>query len=177
VDNPLPASLEVRLRPGFRDSEHVRDVADRMRGFRFVDDVRYGRDWIARLDRIRDLAAIGVLVIGGAFAAAAVVIIGTTIRMAVLQRGREITIMRLVGATDSFIRRPFLLEGSLKGALGGAGALILISAAYVAFNKLLLRAQFFSPLEAGMFLVVGTALGFTASLVAVSRHLQRVRPA
>lgn len=176
VANPLPASLEVRLRPGFRDSEHVHDVADRMRGFRFVEDVRYGRDWIARLDRIRDLAAIGVLVIGGAFAAAAVVIIGTTIRMAVLQRAREITIMRLVGATDGFVRRPFLLEGSLKGALGGIVALALVFAAHFAFNELLLRADFFSPLEAAMFLVVGTALGFTASLVAVSRHLKAVRP-
>lgn len=176
VANPLPASLEVRLKPGFRDSEHVRDVADRMTGFRFVEDVRYGRDWVAKLDRIRDLAAIAVLVIGGAFAAASVVIIGTTIRMAVLQRGREIAIMRLVGATDGFVRRPFLLEGSVKGALGGLGGLLLSYAAFLAFDRLLLRAEFFNPAEAVLFLVFGTALGFGASLAAVSRHLKTVRP-
>lgn len=177
VSNPLPASLEVRLKVGFRDSEHVRDVAERLRGFRFVEDVRYGRDWVAKLDRIRDLAAIGVLVIGGAFAAASVVIIGTTIRMAVLQRSREIAIMRLVGATDGFVRRPFLLEGSLKGVLGGLGGLILSYAAYVAFDRWLLQAEFFAPLEALLFLVFGMALGFGASLVAVGRHLRTVRPA
>lgn len=177
VSNPLPASLEVRLKPGFRDSDHLRDVAERLRGFRFVEDVRYGRDWVAKLDRIRDLAAIGMLVIGGAFAAASVVIIGTTIRMAVLQRSREIAIMRLVGATDGFIRLPFLLEGSLKGALGGTLALGLTYAAFVAFDRMLLRAQFFNPLEAAVFVAFGLALGFSASLAAVSLHLKKVRPA
>ena len=176
VSNPLPASLEVKLKPGFRDSDHVRDVAERMRGFRFVEDVRYGRDWVAKLDRIRDLAGVALLVIGGAFAAASVVIIGTTIRMAVLQRSREIAIMRLVGATDGFIRRPFLLEGSFKGALGGIGGLALSYAAYLAFDRLLLQAEFFAPLEALLFLVFGMALGFIASLAAVSRHLKTVRP-
>jgi cell division transport system permease protein len=177
VSNPLPASLEVRLKRGFRDSDHVRDVAERLRGFRFVEDVRYGRDWVMKLDRIRDLAAIGVLVIGGAFAAASVVIIGTTIRMAVLQRGREIAIMRLVGATDGFIRRPFLLEGSLKGAIGGIGALALTFGAYLSLDRLLLHAEFFSPVEAGLFVAIGMAMGFVASLAAVSRHLRTVRPA
>src|SRR6185436_1712371 len=132
VTNPLPASLEVKLKPGFRDSKHVRDVAERLKGFRFVEDVRYGRDWVEKLDRIRDVAAVVGLVIGGAFAAASVIIIGTTIRMTVLQRSREIAIMRLVGATDGFIRLPFLLEGGLKGALGGATALLLSYGAYLA---------------------------------------------
>src|SRR6266568_1984732 len=105
--NPLPASIEVKLKPGFRDTDHVSAVAERLRGFGFVDDVRFGRDWVEKLDRLRGLAA----VVG-------IVIIGTTIRMAVLQRSREIAIMRLVGATDGFIRRPFLLQGAIKGLLG-----------------------------------------------------------
>ncbi|MBI4421830.1 MAG: ABC transporter permease [Gemmatimonadetes bacterium] len=176
VSNPLPASLEVRLKPGFRDSRHVRDVAERLRGFRFVEDVRYGRDWVAKLDRIRDLAAIVGLVIGAAFAAASVIIIGTTIRMAVLQRGREIAIMRLVGATDGFIRRPFLLEGSLKGALGGLAAVGLSYAGYVSLDRLLFQVAFFTPGQALLIVGFGTALGFVASAVSVTRHLGRVRP-
>ena len=62
-------------------------------------------------------------VVGLAFALVAVIIIGATIRMTVLARSKEISIMRLVGATDSFIRRPFLIEGFAKGILGGSVAL------------------------------------------------------
>src|SRR5439155_939891 len=128
--NPLPASIEVKLKPRFRDAEHVNDVADRLRGFGFVDDVRFGRDWVEKLDRLRQIAAAVGLVVGAAFAVVAIIIIGTTIRMAVLQRGREIAIMRLVGATNGFIRRPFLLQGAIKGMLGGLVAVGLSYGAY-----------------------------------------------
>ena len=118
--NPLPASLEIRLKEGFRDAAHVAGVAERVRGFAFVEDVRYGRDWIERLDQLRNMSGRVGLVIGLAFALVAVVIIGVTIRLTILQRAREIAIMRVVGATNWFIRGPFLLEGALKGLLGGA---------------------------------------------------------
>src|SRR2546427_7478266 len=91
------------LKPKFRDADHVNDVADRLRGFGFVDDVRVGRDWVEKLDRLRQLAAAGGLVVGAAVAAVAVIIIGTTIRMAVLQHSRESANTRLVGAADGFI--------------------------------------------------------------------------
>ena len=174
-DNPLPASLEVRLKPGFRDSRHVREMADRLRGLSFVEDTRFGRDWIAKLDRLRDIAGVVLLVIGGAFAAASVIIIGTTIRMTVLQRSREIAIMRLVGATDRFIRSPFLLEGAMKGALGGLLAIGLTWAAYLTLDRLFLEARFFTPLQSLLVGGVGTGLGFFASALSVGRHLKRVR--
>ena len=127
-----------------------------------------------KLDRIRDLAAIGVLVIGGAFAAASVVIIGTTIRMAVLQRGREIAIMRLVGATDGFIRRPFLLQGAIKGMLGGCVAIGLSYGAYVLINRWLIQAAFFTREQAGAVVVFGMLIGLVGSATSVGRHLRRV---
>ena len=84
-----------------------------------------GRDWVQRLDQLRNVTGLVGLVIGLAFAAVAVVIIGVTIRLTLLQRAREIAIMRLVGATNWFIRGPFLLEGALKGLLGGLLSLAL----------------------------------------------------
>jgi cell division transport system permease protein len=117
--NPLPASLEIRLKDGFRDAAHVAQVADRVRGFPFVEDVRYGRDWIARLDQLRNMSGVVGLIIGAAFALIAVVIIGVTIRLTIMQRAREIAIMRVVGATNWFVRGPFLLEGALKGSWAG----------------------------------------------------------
>ena len=173
-DNPLPASIEVHLRPDARNARTAAQVAERLRGFRFAEDVRYGGDWVASLDRLRDLAGGVGLLIGLAFAATAVIIIGTTIRMTVLQRQREITVMRLVGATDGFIRRPFLLEGAIKGALGGVLAIGLNLAAFVAVERLLLDGRFFTPVEAGAIVLFGTALGFLASAASVGRHLKRV---
>lgn len=172
--NPLPASIEVRLLPGYRQSDAVATVAARLEGFAFAEDVQYGYDWVAKLDRLRDIGAVVGLLIGGAFAIASIIIIGTTIRMAVLQRSREIAIMRLVGATDGFIRSPFLLEGCIKGALGGLAALGLCYAAYAAVHRLLFQAEFFDPTQMSLIVAVGTALGLLASATSVGRHLRQV---
>ena len=176
--NPLPASLEIRLKEGYRDAQHVAAVADRLKGYRFVDDVRYGKDWIEKLDRLRNIAGFVGLTIGFAFAAVAVVIIGITIRITVLQRAREIVIMRLVGATNWFIRGPFLLEGALKGLLGG-----MLAAAMCYGSYLLFRGQtdlatsglvFFPTGHLLLGLLFGLALGLGGSVVSVGRHLKNV---
>lgn len=176
--NPLPASLELRLKEGSRSAVVVADVAERLRGFDFVEDIRYGREWIERLDRLRDVAGLVGLVTGLAFAAVAVVIIGVTIRLTVLQRAREIAIMRLVGATDWFIRGPFLLEGALKGLLGGVLALLLTWAGYRLFTGAvagpLAEMVFFNPGHLLLIVAFGILLGLLGSLVSVGRHLRRV---
>jgi cell division transport system permease protein len=172
--NPLPASIEIKLKPGYRDADHVAAVAERMRGFGFVDDVRFGRDWVERLDRLRQLAAAVGIIVGAAFAVVAIIIIGTTIRMAVLQRSREIAIMRLVGATDGFIRRPFLLQGAIKGLLGGAVALALSFLAYMLINRYLLQSSFFTQEEAIAIVAFGALIGLLGSATSVGRHLKRV---
>jgi len=114
------------------------------------------------------------LVVGAAFAAVAIIIIGTTIRMAVLQRSREIAIMRLVGATDGFVRRPFLLQGAFKGMLGGLVAVGLSYGAYALINRWLIHAAFFSREQAVAIVGFGMLIGFVGSAASVGRHLRRV---
>jgi cell division transport system permease protein len=117
------------------------------------------------------------VVIGLAFAAVAVVIIGVTIRLTVLQRAREISIMRLVGATNWFIRGPFLLEGALKGLLGGFLALGLCFAGYLLFRDsggTFAGLIFFRPEHMVIIVIFGVLLGFGGSLVSVGRHLRNV---
>lgn len=175
--NPLPASLEIRLKDGFRDAAHAEVVAERLRSFPFVDDVRFGRDWVQRLDHIRNIAGVLGLIIGVVFAIVAMVIIGVTIRMTMLQRSREIHIMRLVGATNWFIRGPFLLEGALKGLLGGALAVVLCYAGFIIFQRsapALSGLVFFAPPHILLILAFGVLLGFLTSLVSVGRHLRLV---
>lgn len=172
--NPLPASLEVRLKPESRDAAHAGLVAERLKAFAFVDDVRYGQDWVEKLDRLRNIAGAVGASVGTAFALVAIIIIGTTIRMAVLQRSSEIAIMRLVGATDGFIRRPFLLEGLVKGLLGGLLALGLCYGAFALIDAYLLHASFFTTTEAIVGIGAGGLIGFLGSMVSVGRHLQSV---
>jgi cell division transport system permease protein len=176
--NPLPASIEVRLKDGYRDAATVERVAQRLRGFGFIDDVRYGREWIQKLDYLRNLTGVVGLVIGLAFAAVAVVIIGVTIRLTILQRAREISIMRLVGATNWFIRGPFLLEGALKGLMGGLLSLVLCYAGYLLFRDksggTLSGLVFFRPEHMVLIIVFGVLLGLAGSLVSVGRHLRHV---
>ena len=170
----LPASIEVRMRPGFRDPETVRTVARRMEMYDFVDDVRYGEEWVEKLYRLRNIATAAGIALGVTFALVAVIIIGSTIRMAVLARSREIHIMRLVGATDGFIRAPFLIEGLIKGLLGGLLALALTYIAYSVVGRYVLQATFFDAELAVAGVVAGALLGVIGSAASVGRHLKKV---
>lgn len=173
--NPLPASLEIRLKPQYRDEKSAAKVAEMIRGFAFIDDVRFGQDWIQKLDRLRNIAGAVAFVIGAAFALVAVIIIGTTIRMAVLQRTREIAIMRLVGATDGFVRMPFLLEGLFKGVLGGLVAVGLSWSTWALIGtNTTLHPAFFTPEQAAAGIAAGGVIGLLGSAVSVGRHLRSV---
>lgn len=170
----LPASIEVRLREGFRDPEHVRSVARRLEFYDFIDDIRYGEEWVEKLYKIRNIATAVGLSLGVTFALVAVIIIGSTIRMAVLARSREIHIMRLVGATNGFIRAPFLVEGFLKGLLGGLLALVLTYFTFQFVGQYVVEATYFSTGLAILGVLGGALIGLLGSAVSVGRHLRRV---
>lgn len=171
----LPASIDVRLRPGARDPRSVAAVASRIATISFVDDVRYGEEWITQLHKLRNIAGATGIALGLAFASVAVIIIGATIRMTVLARSREIMIMRLVGATDGFIRRPFLIEGFAKGILGGILALAFTWIAAATLQRYLnFQAIFFDNRLLTFGLAGGALIGFFGSAFAVGRHLKQV---
>jgi cell division transport system permease protein len=171
----LPASLDVKLKEGHRDPATVKKVAAEVQALPVVDDIRFGEEWITQLYRLRNIAGVAGAALGLAFAAVAIIIIGATIRMAVLARGREISIMRLVGATDGFIRRPFLIEGSIKGVLGGLLALVLTYLAMRTLDQYLhFETIFFDRRLATLGILFGALMGFLGSAVSVGRHLRRV---
>ena len=171
----LPASIEVRLREGFRDPASVLKVADYVRVLPFVEDVRYGADWIEKLHRIRNIATATGVILGIAFAAVAIIIISATIRMMVLARQREIRIMRLVGATDAFVKQPFLLDGFTKGVLGGLLALLFTWGAHSVVSRSFLETAFFPPSLAVLGVAAGAFLGTAVSAMSVRHHLKRLR--
>ena len=170
----LPASIEVHLRPGQRSPAVVKAVADKIKTYHFVDDVRYGEEWVEKLYRLRNIATVAGIALGVAFATVAVIIIGATIRMTVLARAKEITIMRLVGATDMFIRLPFLIDGLVKGVLGGLLALLFVWIANRVVNEYFIQTIFFNRELIFLGVVGGALMGVLGSLVSVGRHLRRV---
>lgn len=171
--NPLPASLEIRLRPGYRDPAHVEAVAERVAAYEFVDDVRYGQGWVERIFLLRRIAAGTALILGGAFAAVAILLIGTAVRIAILARSEEIAIMRTVGATNAYIQRPFLLEGLLTGLAGGLLALGLTRLAWFAVDESFLRIAWLPDLWAVGGVAAAALLGMGAAGYAVRRELRR----
>lgn len=171
----LPASLDIRLREGSRDPATLRAVVTRLRGYPFVDDVRFGEEWVEKLYRLRNIATASGLVLGVAFGAVAVIIIGATIRMAVLARAREIAIMRLVGATDGFVRRPFLIDGFLKGVIGGVLALLLTWLAHQFVDRYFLTTEFFPERVAALGVLGGALIGLGGSAFSVGRHLRHMQ--
>lgn len=172
--NPLPASLEIALKPGQRGPEVVKSVADRVAAYAFVEQVNYGQDWLGTVYLLRRVAGVATLVLGAAFAIVAALIIGAAVRMAIFARRDEIIIMRLVGATDGFVRRPFLIEGLGTGLLGAIIAVVATYAIYQALSPKLFKMEWLpDPWVAGI-IVIGGVLGALASGISVRRHLREI---
>lgn len=173
-ESMLPASLDVHLRAGLRDPATVRAVAERVKSYRFVDDVRYGEEWVEKLYQLRTIAVGTGLGLGLAFAAVSIIIIGATIRVSVLARAREISIMRLVGATDAFVRAPFLIDGFVKGVVGGLLALLLTWLLYRAIDTRFISLVFFDPRVMIVGVLCGALIGVAGSATSVWSHLRRI---
>ncbi len=172
--NPFPASLEVRFQAGSRNTEAVEAVSTAARGLPAVEDVRYGREWVDRLFSLRRIGAITAITLGGAFALVAALIIGTAIRIAVFARREEISIMQLVGATNGYIRRPFLLEGAITGLLGGLLAILLTWGTHQAVYHFLFTLDWIPQSWVWGGLAAGTLFGVLASGMAVRRYLREI---
>ncbi len=169
--NPLPASLELRMRPGFRDPETVQTVASRLEGYEFIDDVRFGQAWVERIFALRRIAGGGAGVLGAAFAVVAVLLIATSVRMAILARSAQIEIMQTVGATEGYIQRPFLLEGAITGLLGGLLALVVTRVVYDLIQSRLVRLEWLPDHWVVAGVVGAAAFGMLAAGYAVRREL------
>jgi cell division transport system permease protein len=172
--NPFPASLEIRFLPEGRTTETVETVAAAAEAFPFVEDVQYGREWVERLFFLRRIGGFTAVILGAAFAAVATLIIGTAIRIAVFARREEIFIMRLVGARDSLIWRPFLLEGAATGLLGGILAVLLTWITHQSVFHFLFALEWIPMSWVGGGLGIGVLFGVIASNLAVRRYLREV---
>jgi cell division transport system permease protein len=175
--NPFPASLEVTLRPGQESPEKVQRLVRDYERSAGVEDVQYDMRWIQRLSAaVRGIRLVGVF-LGAVLALAGVFTISNAIRLTVYARQDELDIMRLVGATNAYVRGPFVVEGMLLGGLGGLVAVAFLWLAFRLFvadaltaSDLLGRASVTLPGSvAGVLVVGGTIVGLAGSLVSLGR--------
>ncbi|MCI0444656.1 permease-like cell division protein FtsX [bacterium] len=181
-NNPFPASFEITIRREFQNQNAVHDFVKQIRTQDAVQDVEYDQEWIDRVQfMIRFIEFVG-LVFGGILIFTATFSISNVIKLMVLSRRDEIEIMRLVGATNSFIKGPFLTEGLLHGFIGGALATGLLFVLYIFLVQRIsqLNAPFFAAnqiqfLSGWMIAAVisgGMIVGFFGSLFSVTRLMR-----
>jgi cell division transport system permease protein len=180
--NPLPASLEIQLRPAFRNKTGVDRLAGRMKTIEGISDLQYGAEWVERFSAFVFLLQVLGAGMSGLLLAATVLIVAHTIRLNIFSRREEIEVMRSVGATGLFIRAPFYLEGIFQGLVGAGLALGFLCALFQLFwvkaydpLKVLLGnfPLHFLPWEQGAGLALGgLLLGFLGTQVSVGRYLK-----
>ncbi len=182
--NPLPHTIVVEPRES--DSFTVRNLVNRLQAMPEIEIAKLDTEWLERLYTIVEIARRGVVIITILFACAVLLIIGNTIRLDIQNRYQEIIVTKLIGATDSFIRRPFLYGGVWYGLFGGIISWLIVEIGILAIAGPLERLHLLYQSEIRLisfaffdFLVLiaaSTLLGLAGSWIAVARHLNQIEP-
>ncbi|HHW03342.1 MAG TPA: ABC transporter permease [Thermoanaerobacterales bacterium] len=175
IDNPLPNSFRIKV----DNPQNVASVAGEIQNLKGVEEVKYGKGVVEKLFNIIYWIRLLGLVIMVVFAAVSIFIISNTIRLTVFARRREINIMKYIGATDWFVRWPFLIEGMVLGFIGSAIAIGILAGGYVyLYNIVKLNIPMISliPMEefynyALGFLAIGMFIGAFGSSFSIRRFL------
>lgn len=185
--NPLPSVLIVKPKLLSGNNENLtQQLLDKLRNLRQTDKAQLDMQWIRRLYAIMNIVERGVLILGVLLALAVLLVVGNTIRLAIQNRRKEIVVMKLIGGTDAFIRRPFLYTGFWYGLLGGVIAWLLVSFTLLSISNpiekltTLYQNQFslnyMSFLTTVLLLLLSIFLGLIGSWFAVGRHLREIEP-
>jgi len=185
-DNPLPDSYIVRLN-GFQSvaqGNEVDDIADRIGAIPGVESVQVDSAWVKRLAALLGVLRVGLLLLAATLGTVVVAVVFNTIRLQVLTQREEILVSRLIGATDTYIQRPFYYTGALLGLCAGAvalGAVALslrpLNAAIAEFARLYASEFQLAPLEPlamGLLLALSAGLGLVGAALSVRRQLARL---
>ncbi|MEF1256194.1 permease-like cell division protein FtsX [Vibrio sp. M260112] len=183
-DYALPGVLVIT--PSEDDNQMIKQLVQRISDEEGITDVRLDEDWLARLDAIKNLVSGIVITLSLLMLASVFLIVGNTLRFNVLANKEEIQTMKLIGATNSYILRPYLYSGMWFGLLGAVSAWILTAIITVLLNSsveklaLLYDSHFrlvgLSWDESLLLVMLGTFLGCLAAKVSAQRHLKEIEP-
>lgn len=184
-ENPLPPLLAVEFRNGTQASV-INTLQTQWQALPHVDSVQADMEWVQKLFRMMQLGQRITIALAALLGLGALLSVGNTVRLAIENRRSEIVVAKLVGATDAFVRRPFLYSGFWFGLSGGVVAVLLVMAGYycvigpVAELAALYRSDFMlqglDAITAISLVFVGTVLGMLGAWLAVGQHLHDMRP-
>ena len=178
-DEPfLPASIRVRVEPDYVHADSLQRLANAFGSWRRVEEVVFNRPLLLKVQQNLRLFTLVGLTLGVLVVLASLFLVANTIRLTIYARRLLIRTMKLVGATDAFIRRPFLVEGVVQGFAAGAlasGALLGLYHLIALHVPLLeLRGWAVNALLAGGIMAAGSGLGWLGSWLAARRFIQNV---
>lgn len=185
--NPLPAVVVLEPATGTpRSPAALAALAEQVDGIEGVDQARVDLEWVERMYALLDVVERGVSLLALLLAAGVLLIVGNTIRLDILNRRDEIEVTKLIGASDAFIRRPFLYGGLWYGLGGAVSAWLLLAvtsgllggptARLASAYGSQFRLEGLTLGETGLIIAVGTLLGWAGSWLAVGRHLREIEP-
>jgi cell division transport system permease protein len=185
-ENPLPTVLAIKPAPRYSDAGSASVLLQRLQTLSEVELAQLDLQWVKRFNAIVDIVRRSIWILAALLGLAVLLIVGNTIRLEIQNRRSEIEITKLIGATDAFIRRPFLYAGFWYGLAGAILALLLINLSLVQLHGPVrqlaslyqsgFRLQALSGGEALGLLTIGILLGLVGARLAVGRHLARIEP-
>ncbi|GAK54560.1 cell division protein FtsX [Candidatus Moduliflexus flocculans] len=180
--NPLPASFEIRLINKARSLQGVEAVTSQLQQIPTFTDIQYGQTWLENLTTIMNMLKFLGVFLGAFLFFTVIFIISNTIKLTLYAREEELAIMKYLGATESFIKGPFLAEGIIRGFFGAGLSLLVIFSTYSLFTAMLhysssslfrLTTISFLPWTIMMILVgLGSFLGWCGSLMTLRKYLK-----
>jgi len=171
-DNPLPSSFQVTLKPSFRSVSLAEQVAQQLQALEGIDEVFYRQDLLVILEKYIRLFVIIVFGIGALLAAGSIFLVSNTIKLIILSRSQIIEIMKLVGATRRFIRRPFLVEGVIQGLIGGSLAALCFYLIQKAIKFEIPGLIIIDQKNYPILILLGFLFGLLGSLLALRKFLK-----
>lgn len=185
-ENPLPASIVVMPDRASAKPENLLALKEELSNFDGIESVRLDLDWTERFNAMLQVFSRVSILLSALLGLGLVLIVGNTIKLLIFNRRDEIEITKLVGGTDTFVRRPFLYYGALFGFIGASISLgFLLLAANLVKEPVSKLADLYSvnalvhqvsPLEILAVLLTGTLLGWLAARWSVAMHLREIQP-
>ena len=166
TQNPLPDAFEIQMQPESQTWESVEALASKIESLKSVEEVEYGQRWLGRVTYFFNLFRLAGYALAGLFFMATVFIVANTIRLVLYSRRHEVEIMRLVGASEGFIKIPFYIEGIIQGAVGGVIGLFVLFGLFW-LTSIQIEQGFFSQWFQIRFLPVDMVAGIIGASMAV----------